>query len=131
MLLRESWRTKVKWGVILVSLGFIAIFYWNFNPGTTSYFPSCPFKVLTGYDCAGCGSQRAIHYLLHFDIPAAYKANALFVIAMPYLLLGAILDLIRKPIGCMLKIRKFLFGTRAIFVVLAVVITYWILRNVV
>ena len=125
-----SWRAKLKWGVVLVSLGFVAVFYRNYNPATTNYFPSCPFKALTGYECAGCGSQRAIHYLLHLDWHSAFHANALFVLALPYLLVGAVFDLIPNLSNRALRIRKKLYGTQAILVVLIIIVAYWILRNV-
>ena len=33
--------------------------------------PTCVMKLLTGFDCPGCGGTRAAWYLLHGDLPAA------------------------------------------------------------
>jgi hypothetical protein len=68
-------------------LAAIGLVYFLVNPASSSIFPQCPFFVLTGYQCPGCGSQRATHSLLHGDLESAMHYNALFVFAIPYLLL--------------------------------------------
>lgn len=59
-------------------------------------FPKCPFKVLTGLQCPGCGSQRAIHALLHGDIAAAWRFNALLVAYIPILAVMIPVQLMRR-----------------------------------
>ena len=39
--------------------------------------PSCPIKALTGKDCPGCGTGRAIAELSHLNISKAFDQNAL------------------------------------------------------
>lgn len=106
------------------------IIYYLFSPENTNYFPECPFHYLTGLDCPGCGSQRALHYLLHFDIKEAFLRNPLLVISIPYLIVGVYFEYMggryKFP-----RIRKFLFGKNATIVILIIVIAYWIGRNVV
>ena len=46
--------------------------------------PKCPFKMLTGLSCPGCGIQRAIHALLHGDVAGAVKYNFFLVYSGPY-----------------------------------------------
>ncbi|MCM1109265.1 MAG: DUF2752 domain-containing protein [Clostridium sp.] len=43
--------------------------------------------VITGLQCPGCGSQRAVHSLLHADLRAAWGYNALLVAFLPFVLL--------------------------------------------
>ena len=38
-------------------------------------FPRCMFLTLTGWQCPGCGSQRALHALLHGDIASAWALS--------------------------------------------------------
>ncbi|MEV6931312.1 DUF2752 domain-containing protein [Dactylosporangium sp. NPDC051485] len=47
--------------------------------------PTCIVKLLTGFDCPGCGGTRASWYLLHGDIPAAAHHHAPLVFAAPFL----------------------------------------------
>lgn len=48
-------------------------------------FLDCPFRLLTGLLCPGCGSQRAIHDLLHLRVVEAFGHNALLVLSIPLL----------------------------------------------
>ncbi|MBO8440533.1 MAG: DUF2752 domain-containing protein [bacterium] len=101
-----------------------------FNPAETGVFPRCPFLMLTGYECPGCGSQRAIHALLHGDIIRAWDYNPLLVIAVPYIILGFIAELSFRRSRLMCTVRDRLYSGRAVWIVLTVIIIYWIGRNV-
>ena len=72
---------------ILAALIAGGIIYFTFNPVESVLFPKCPFLTLTGLKCPGCGSQRAIHALLHLDILSAFQHNALLIISIPYIIL--------------------------------------------
>lgn len=115
-------------GILLLLAILIAIYYF-FDPAKGRYFPPCPFHYLTGYKCPGCGSQRAIHELLHFDLKAAFGYNQLLVISIPYLLVGFLFDYAglkeKYP-----EARKLLFGKTAIVIVFLLVISFWLLRNI-
>lgn len=47
---------------------------------------TCLLRILTGFDCPGCGGTRAAWYLIHGDLPAAARHHAPFVFAVPFLL---------------------------------------------
>ncbi len=131
VVLKKEKKNKIaKW--MLISISFVAFYfiYSYFNPYKVDFFPKCPFLYLTGYKCPGCGSQRAIHYLFNFDINHAFKENMLLVISIPYLILGAYFDSIKVKTEKQLRVRKFLFGQKAIMVILFIVISFWILRNI-
>lgn len=49
----------------------------------------CAFHQVTSLHCPGCGNTRASHALLHGDVAGAMRQNALFVIALPFLLFWA------------------------------------------
>lgn len=82
----------IKWSIAIILLTIIAILYKTYNPNGNIYFPKCPFRELTGLKCPGCGSQRAIHYLLNFDILNALKENVILVLSIPYILTGLVFD---------------------------------------
>ena len=125
-----DYRALFKWSALIVLAGVLAYIYWHFDPTKESFFPVCPFLKLTGYRCIGCGSQRAIHDLLHLDFKAATSENILAVIFIPYLVTGFIFDMVKNKSEKLLKWRKALYGNRAIIIVLIIMISFWILRNV-
>ena len=43
----------------------------------------CPSKVLTGWDCPGCGGLRAVNDLTYGRIDDAWHSNALFLSLAP------------------------------------------------
>ena len=112
-------------GIMLISAFCI---YFAFNPEETEIFPPCPFHYLTGYDCPGCGSQRALHSILHLKLYKAATYNPLMVLFIPYITIGLYMNYLggkdRFP-----RTRKFLFGSTAIKVIFVIIILYWIGRN--
>lgn len=46
-------------------------------------YPNCPFFLLTGYYCPGCGTLRAYHQLMHGEAGVAMGLNPLTVLALP------------------------------------------------
>lgn len=119
-----------KWSIAIFLVTTLAILYRTYNPSGNVYFPKCPFRVLSGLKCPGCGSQRAVHYLLNFDVFNAIKENVILVLSIPYVLAGFVFDSLKEPNGNILKWRIILFGQKAIYVILTIVIAFWILRNI-
>ena len=68
---------------ILACVAFLAHLY--VHDPEKGGFISCPFRILTGLLCPGCGSQRAIHDLMHFRLDEAARHNALLVMSLPVL----------------------------------------------
>lgn len=88
------------------------------RPG--SVFPSCPFRLLTGWNCPACGGLRMVHDLLHGDPAAAVTDNVFLLAVIPVL---AVWILLRRRRG------RTVSPTSAL-VVAAVVTTAWtVLRN--
>jgi hypothetical protein len=50
-----------------------------------SIFPVCPFRLLTGLNCPGCGGLRMVHDVLHGDLVAAINDNVWLLIGVPLL----------------------------------------------
>jgi hypothetical protein len=48
-------------------------------------FPICPFRLLTGLNCPGCGALRMTHDVLHGDFAAAINDNVLVLVGVPLL----------------------------------------------
>ena len=71
-------------GILVLSLVVVLVFV---DPTTTQLAPKCPFKLLTGWQCGGCGCQRAVHAFFHGEFLKAAKYNLFFLYAVPYLLI--------------------------------------------
>ncbi len=106
---------------------FAGIIYFQFNPANSTLFPKCPFLVLTGFKCPGCGSQRVIYSLLHGDIISAFNYNALLVISLPILLLLGYAEYFRIK---QTKLYTNLHHPYFICGWLIIIIIWWIFRNV-
>ncbi|MGE4365359.1 MULTISPECIES: DUF2752 domain-containing protein [Mycolicibacterium] len=62
---------------------------WVADPTTPGgLLPQCPTKALLGVDCPGCGALRMIYSLLHGDVLAAIRFNALAVVALGFLVVA-------------------------------------------
>lgn len=99
---------------------------WHFDPHQAGNpLPPCPSLWLTGLFCPGCGTTRALHALLHGDLPGALAMNPLMVLSLPpvAVLLAHELQLLPKSLA---PLAKRLGNARAWAVV---VIGYAVLRN--
>ncbi len=95
---------------------------YTFPPTAYRFYPRCVFKLITGWDCPGCGTTRALHQLLHGNVGAAFRLNPmLFVLmaialcALPSVLRGRYPQFLLKP----------WFAWAAFFVLTS----FWIVRN--
>jgi hypothetical protein len=55
-----------------------------FDPAHYGFYPICYLHALTGLNCPGCGSTRAVHELLHGHLLAAARLNLLLVLSLPH-----------------------------------------------
>lgn len=120
-------KNKPRFFIILLIIILGAV-YSVFDPLKSSFFPSCPFKSVTGLDCPGCGSQRAIHELLHLNFKKAFEYNALLVLSIPYLLLLMIFNFesVKQRFP---KLERILFGWKSVWIITIIVILFFIFRN--
>lgn len=126
MMVTKRWITLL----LIPVLALFVIIYNMFDPEHYSFFPKCLFHLLTGYDCPGCGSQRALHHLLNLRIGKAFRANPLLILALPYIVIGIYFEYLGGKIRYPL-IRKRLFGKEAIFIAATVIVAFWVGRNVI
>ena len=98
-------------------IAVLVVLYEKYDPADFVLFPKCIFHSITGLQCPGCGSQRAMHALLNLEIGEAVRYNALFVAALPFL---AVLAAFYAKTT----------GAPVIWTVFAVIVLWWILRNI-
>src|SRR2546429_2527913 len=114
-----------------VWLGLIATatFLFFFNPAepANQFVPKCPFRMLTGLQCPGCGSTRACYQLLHLHPLAAFKLNPLMLLTLPFIVYG-FLGFTRSAITGQPQRRVFI-PSIYIWMWLGAMIFFWIFRN--
>lgn len=118
-------RYIVVVAVILLAVTFFVV-YFRFDP-SAGFFPRCPFFSVTGYLCPGCGSQRALHALLHGDLVAAWHYNAMMLLFIPVVSVLLVAEVCRKKSSCLYTRVNSRF---VIWGVVAVIVAWWILRNI-
>ncbi len=103
-----------------------AVIYGAFDPTQSRLFPKCPFLLLTGLKCPGCGSQRAIHALLGLDMHQALSYNAFLVVMIPLIVLLYVAEWQRERHP---KWYRALNGRVVIWTVFLLIIGWWVIRN--
>lgn len=118
---------KIVHFVLLLLIFGVAVVFFVLDPGKTQLFPQCPFHSITGGYCPGCGSQRALHSLLHFNIAGVVSYNFLFLPAAFLVLYHYIYSGLNQIFGW--KLPNLLYKKITPWIILIVVILFWILRN--
>jgi hypothetical protein len=93
-----------------------AVILYRFDPSAFHFYPPCIFHALTGLQCPGCGSTRALYHLLHGDVAGAFRLNQLFFALVPFLAAAW-----RWP--------RILTKPSVAWTIAVVVITYGVVRN--
>lgn len=107
----------------------LSVLYYKYDPEVYNFFPECPFHKYIGLDCPGCGSQRAVHALLHGHVLSALNYNVLLVLSLPFLLIHLLLKMLsyflRKDLTW-----KIWYQPATPIVILILVMAFWIGRNI-
>lgn len=118
-------RSVIIIAAVVAAVG-IGVLYFTLDP-STNYFPRCMFHELTGLQCPGCGSQRALHSLLTGDFAAAWHYNALFILEIPLLILLVAAWYLRTRIP---SLHRVLNSRSVILTVLTIIILWTVIRNI-
>lgn len=94
------------------------------DPHEQGSWGGCPFLLLTGHPCPGCGGLRAVNDLTHLDLVGAASSNLYFVAIIPLLVFG-----------WLVWVRRAWAGERVdgpapslVVAMLVLLILFWILR---
>ena len=102
--------------------------YMIFDPAETAWMPKCPVYVITGYSCPGCGTQRALHSLLHGDIAGAFRANAMLFLFIPLIAVLAVGEINRRRWP---RFYSRLLHPVFVYGILGIVVVWAIVRNII
>lgn len=113
-------KKKYKFIVGILVLLLVSLYYF-FNPTVSNFFPKCPFHTITGLYCPGCGSQRAIHDLMHLNIFEAINHNALMFFMFTF---GIGLYLYSKK-----KFSDLIYHPKSPLIIFGIIFLFGVLRN--
>jgi Protein of unknown function (DUF2752) len=119
--LKPSVKVSLVASLLLAVAGAWVLY--TYPPESVSFYPRCVFHAVTGLQCPGCGTTRALHHLLHGRVAEAFRLNpmifgvmGMFAFATPSFLRGETPRFVMQP----------WFAWTALIVVVA----WGVLRNV-
>lgn len=118
---------KILKAGLLVFIFGLAVLFFLLNPSEHQIFPRCMFNSLTGYHCPGCGTQRAIHSLLHFNIMGVIGNNFLFIPAILAIGYHYTHQPLNKNFGW--KLPNIFYQKATPWIIFGTVALFWLLRN--
>lgn len=110
-------------------LGVVLFYFYSHNPEEGGAFLPCPLRATTGLLCPGCGSQRAVHYLLHGAFTKAWHYNELLPL---YAVYGGLLLLFSHSKGLQRRfpgMRRWLSSKPIVLSFLGVIALHFVWRN--
>ena len=126
----KKYKILLKLCFIFLLGGAFVYYFFMHNPMKEgAVFLRCPSNLIFGINCPGCGSHRAIYYLLHFDILEALRYNALLTISFPFILYIGAIWIYNFIFEKQVRIKLF-YNNKIVWLLFFVIIIYGILRNI-
>ena len=126
MKIKQLATTAVVAAAVAAVTAAVAFLYYEHDPASP-VAPKCLFRLISGYDCPGCGSQRALHALLHGRLAEAWGFNPYVFFAAPA---GAAVVVIEAGRARWPRLHRAVINSATIAAVLAATVAWWIFRNV-
>lgn len=128
-------ETRSRWhrvsGPVLLAGGLMAasLALHLRDPHRAGSWGACPWLLLTGTYCPGCGGLRAVNDLTHGQVVAAASSNLLFVGSLPFVAFWWSRSLVTRWRGTHRPV-----STRQVLVPIfffsALAVAFWVVRNV-
>jgi hypothetical protein len=113
---------------VVASTTLMCAAIWVGDPTTPNGpLPVCPTKALLGIDCPGCGSMRMLYSLMHGNLLAAARFNALGLAAIVLLVWAYLAWTYGRVTGT--RIRSWQHGRWSAAVALALAVVWFVVRN--
>lgn len=114
--------------LVAASTTLVCAATWVGDPTTPGGpLPVCPTKALLGIDCPGCGSARMLYSLMHGNVSAAVRFNALGLVALVLLVWAYAAWTYGRVTGR--PVRGWQHQRWAAAVTLALVMAWFVVRN--
>ena len=115
-------KSKKTMRAAIAILAVAALAYYYLCDPASAPAPRCLLRTLTG--CPGCGTQRALHAMLHGRVAEAWGYNPAVFFAVPLAAMYLLADRFPAPL------RRVLEAPATIFAIAAAIAAWWVLRNV-
>lgn len=115
--------TGIVLGAAMLGAGAVVFF---FDPNRHGFYPVCLFHKLTGLNCPGCGTTRALYALLHGHLRLALHDNALFVFMLAGIVIWWARFLFRKMRNQPATLNA---APKYLWMFLTVAVVFGVLRN--
>ena len=123
-----SWRLLARPAGATAALALGTALVAAHDPNRPGAFPPCLFLHATGHWCPGCGGLRAAYALLHGDFAGAMDMNPLVTLVV---IPATIVGLGWWWLGALgVPVRPMRLSARGGWVMFAVVVAFWVLRNI-
>ena len=111
-----------------IAAGSVVLLIFNpASPASQGFFPQCPFRMITGLQCPGCGTTRACYQLIHLHPVAAFKLNPLMMMTLPFIIYGLV-GFTKSAVTGQPQRRVFI-PSFYLWAWVVVMIAFWIFRN--
>ncbi|GAA1777887.1 MULTISPECIES: DUF2752 domain-containing protein [Streptomonospora] len=100
------------------------------DPNEAGHYPTCPWLLVTGTWCPGCGAMRAVHALTELDVVGALQMNALLLAVAPFIAYSYLRWLYRsfRPAPPRTAPAKAVHPGW-LYLFLGVLMAFWVVRN--
>ncbi|MFC7451309.1 DUF2752 domain-containing protein [Rhodococcus daqingensis] len=112
--------------VAAAGAGAAALLYLR-DPHRAGAYGFCPFHVVTGWWCPGCGGLRAVNDLVHGDLVASVSSNVL-ILPLVVVLAVAWVRWVRRRWGGV-EDRMIVLGRPATAAILVLLAVFTVVRN--
>lgn len=115
--------------MVAAAASAVCVGVWLGDPTTPNGpIPVCPTKALLGIDCPGCGSMRMIYSVLHGNLLAAARFNALGLVAVGLLIWAYVAWTYGHVVGR--RIRSWQHTRWAALTTLVLYVVWFVVRNI-
>jgi hypothetical protein len=118
---------KIYTAGLLIGMLLIAVLFFILDPNEQVIFPRCIFYSLSGDYCPGCGSQRAIHNLLHLNFSGVVQNNILFLPAVLAIIYHYLYPTLNRLFNW--RLPNIFYMKNTPWIIFGIILLFWLLRN--
>ena len=108
----------------------VCVAYYFVEPSSREHLLQCPWRLLTGTLCPACGSQRALHALMHGHVSQALSYNYFFILSIPYALLAVLVSWYNYG-HRFDSLKRIVFHPHVLKAYVILFLGWWIVRNLI